>query len=36
MIDWGIAKQFPVSQNLMVWPGIAGQTDWQIREDDKW
>lgn len=34
IIDWGIAKQFPVSKNLLVRPGIVGYTYWQLNDDD--
>jgi hypothetical protein len=32
--DWGIGKQFAVSKGLLVRPGIAGYSYWQLDEDD--
>lgn len=34
IIDWGIARQFPVSKQLLVRPAIVGYTYWQISDDE--
>lgn len=46
IIDWGVAKQFPVSKKLLVRMGLVGYTYWQwsddrnrydgVGEDDDW
>ncbi|MFH0782499.1 MAG: transporter [Pseudomonadota bacterium] len=33
IIDWGVAKQFSASENLLVRPAIVGYTYWQISDD---
>lgn len=33
IIDWGIAKQFPVSKSLLVRPALVGYTYWQFSDD---
>ena len=33
IVDWGVAKQFAVSDNLLVRPGIVGYTYWQLNDD---
>jgi hypothetical protein len=33
VIDWGIAKQFAVSKNLLVRPAVVGYTYWQYSDD---
>lgn len=33
IVDWGIGKQFQVSDKLLVRPGIAGYGYWQMGED---
>ncbi len=33
VVDWGIAKQFPISKGLLVRPALVGTALWQIDED---
>lgn len=33
IIDWGIAKQFPVGKKSLIRPALVGYTYWQISDD---
>lgn len=33
VVDWGIAKQFPLSKGLLVRPALVGTALWQMDED---
>ena len=33
VVDWGIAKEIPVSKSLLVRPAAVGYTYWQINDD---
>lgn len=33
VVEWGIGKEIPVSQKLIIRPGISGCSYWQIDED---
>jgi hypothetical protein len=33
-IDWGIAKEFAPSKNLLIRPAIVGYTYWQLTDDE--
>lgn len=34
VVDWGIAKEFPVTDKVLVRPAIVGSGYWQIGEDE--
>lgn len=34
IVDWGLARQFAVTKDLLVRPGIVGYTYWQFSDDD--
>jgi hypothetical protein len=33
LVEWGIGKQFPVSNGLLIRPGLCGYGYWQLGED---
>ena len=33
IVDWGISKQFPISEGLLIRPALVGYTYWQMDED---